>query len=105
MVANVSYTPEEWEEFNPGKPYQPWVESTYQLTDMISEECYKRIYDLEVAQPELLAIVKCAKDVSKFSMVEGGRVHKEELGLILVCSDLLSIVVMYYMFGKLKALN
>ena len=104
-MANVSYTPEEWEEFHPGKLYKPWVESTYQLTDMVSQECYNRIYDLEIAQPELLAIVRCTKDVSNFSMVEGGRVHKEELGLILVGSDLLSIVVMYYIFGKLKALN
>ena len=40
-----------------------------------------------------------------FSMVPSGQLHKEELGLIAVVSDILSIMVMYYMFGKRKAMN
>ena len=38
-------------------------------------------------------------------MVPSGQLHKEELGLIAVVSDIISIMVMYYMFGKLKAMN
>ena len=38
-------------------------------------------------------------------MMPSGMVHKEELGFIAVICDLLSIMVMYYMFGKLKNMN
>lgn len=38
-------------------------------------------------------------------MVPGIHFHKEELGLIAVCSDMFSLLVMYYVFGKLKAIN
>ena len=72
---------------------------------MISQECFERIHDLEITQPELLAILSCQKDTLKFSMVPSGLLHKEELGLIAVVSDIISITVMYYMFGKLKAMN
>ena len=75
------------------------------LTNLISEDCYKRIFQLEVAQTEFIAILSCQKDVMRFFMVPSGQIHKEELGFIAVICDILSICVMYYMFGKLKAMN
>jgi hypothetical protein len=63
------------------------------------------MHDLEIAQTELLVVMSCQKDIMKFSMVPSGQLHKEELGLIAVVSDIFSIMVMYYMFGKLKAMN
>jgi hypothetical protein len=78
---------------------------TNKLSEMISEKCYQRMYDLEVSQTELIAILSCQKDVMKFQMVPSGRLHKEELGVIAVISDIVSICVIYYMFGKLKLMN
>ena len=38
-------------------------------------------------------------------MIPSGKIHKEELGFIAVICDILSILVMYYMFNKLKRMN
>tara|TARA_B110000285_G_C15046419_1_gene574556 strand:+ start:905 stop:1090 length:186 start_codon:yes stop_codon:yes gene_type:complete len=40
-----------------------------------------------------------------FPLLPSFHFHKEELGVIAVISDILSILVMYYLFAKLKAIN
>jgi hypothetical protein len=51
MVTNMTYTQEEWEGISSEAydPLLPWMVKTNKLSDLISEECYQRIYDLEVA--------------------------------------------------------
>lgn len=108
MQTNMTYTEKKWNENNFEEPYNPlypYRMKENKLTNLISEDCYKRIYQLEVAQTEFIAILSCQKDVMRFFMVPSGQIHKEELGFIAVICDILSICVMYYMFGKLKAMN
>ena len=107
MVTNITYTESDWKAMTsePYNPLLPWKLKTNKLTNLISRDCYRRIHDLEIAQTDLLAVMACQKDIMEFSFVPSGQIHKEELGLIVVISDILSIMVMYYMFGKLKAMN
>ena len=35
----------------------------------------------------------------------GKKFHKEEVGLITILLDILSCIIMYYMFGKLNQIN
>ena len=48
MVVNVTYTPEQWEELRPDEEYQPWENKTNKLSEMVSEKCYERMFNLEV---------------------------------------------------------
>ena len=80
----------------------PWEIKTKKLSRMVSEKCYKRIYQLEVTNLEFIAIMGCISDNVKFM---GKKFHKEELGLITVVIDIISCIFMYYMFGKINEIN
>lgn len=47
----------------------------------------------------------CIRDYVVFPPLPSVHFHKEELGVVAVVSDMLSIFFMYYFFGKLKAIN
>ena len=83
----------------------PWIVENLTLSDMVSKECYDRIYDKEITSSEYIAILACVTDKIFFKIVPGIHFHKEELGLIAVCTDIFSVLVMYYVFGKLKTIN
>ena len=75
------------------------------MSDMISEQCYVRIFSTEITSTEYIGVLSCQTDKIFFSLVPGLSFHKEELGLIAVCSDMFSVLVMYYVFRKLKTIN
>lgn len=78
---------------------------TLKLSDMVSRECYVRIHEEEHTSPEFIGVPNCIRDYVVFAPIPSVHFHKEELGVIAVVSDMLSILVMYYLFGKLKAIN
>lgn len=80
----------------------PWEMKTNKLSEMVSEECYNRMFNLEVTSLHFIAIMGCISDNTKLL---GKSFHKEEIGLITVIIDIISIVFMYYMFGKLNQIN
>ena len=47
----------------------------------------------------------CIRDYVVFPPLPSVHFHKEELGVVAVLSDIISIFLMYYFFGKLKNLN
>ena len=96
MVLNMTYT--DAQQAKMANPV-PWEIKNNRLSDMVSKECYKRIYDLEVTTLEFVTIMGCISDNVKFL---GQKFHKEEIGLITVVMDIISILFMYYMFGKLN---
>jgi len=96
---NVTYTEEEQAKM--GNPI-PWEIKTLKLSQMISEECYKRIFELEVTNLEFITIMGCISDNVKLA---GMKFLKEEVGLMTVLLDILSCIIMYYMFGKLNQIN
>lgn len=98
MSLNITYTQEEQLSFS--KP--PLEIKTNKLSDMVSKECYRRIYELEVTNLEFITIMGCISDNVKFL---GTKFHKEEIGLITVVIDIISIIFIYYMFGKLNQIN
>ena len=59
MVTNVTYSKDEWDYPEAYNPLEPWKIKTNKLAEMISDECYQRIYDLEVSQTELLTVMSC----------------------------------------------
>jgi hypothetical protein len=86
-------------------PDGKWIVRSIKLSDMISEICYERIYHKEITSLEFIGILHCIRDYVVFRPLPGFRFHKEELGVIAVVSDILSIIVMYYIFNKLKYIN
>lgn len=68
---------------------------------MISEQCYKSIFDQEVVSNEFVAIIGCMKDNIQIETL-GISLHKLQIGLIVVAIDILSILFMSFVFGRLK---
>ena len=88
-----------------GTEKESWEIRTLKMSEMISELCYERIFFQEITSTEYIGVLACVTDKIWFKIFPGVHFHKEELGLIAVCSDIVSIIVMYYVFGKLKSLN
>lgn len=63
------------------------------------------MYDQEITSLEYIGITNCIRDYVNFKFIPGLHFHKEELGIIAIVSDILSIIIMYYIFGKLKTIN
>jgi len=76
----------------------------FKLSEMISENCYKRIFDNEVVSNELIGVVGCMNDRIEIKYLNFA-FHKEKVGLLTVVIDILSILIMYYMFRKIKEIN
>jgi hypothetical protein len=93
MVTNVTIDGETWES------------KTTKLSEMISEECYDRIFQIGLDTVQIMTIVRCKNDLVAFSLVPAGYLHKEEVGFITVVTDILSTIVIYYMFNKLNSIN
>ena len=72
---------------------------------MVSKKCYERIFDVEITSSEYIAILACVTDKIFFKISPNIHFHKEELGFIAVCTDIFSVIIMYYVFGKLKNIN
>lgn len=76
---------------------------TFQLSKMISQECYKRIFDDEIVSNEILAVVGCMKDKILIDTF-GIALHKHQIGFIVVIADAFSLLFVYFIFWRLKPL-
>lgn len=82
------------------------VEKTLKLSEMISGKCYNRIYNRKITSVEFIIEASCVADFVKMPFVEDvPPVHKLHVGTLAVVADILSILIVYYVFGKLKDFN
>ena len=86
-------------------PEGRWILREVKMSELISESCYRRIFDVEIATTEYIGVVLCISDELELPFAPGTRLHKEGLGLLAVIADLISLALMYYLFGKLKSVN
>ena len=70
----------------------------------ITEFCKDRITFLSLTSYDFIAVVGCTKDKVTVPFVNMA-LHKEKIGIIAVAIDILSVAIMFYMFGKLKEIN
>jgi hypothetical protein len=82
-----------------------WAVEDRKLSEMVSNDCFNRIFEIQVTSNQLIHVVGCKKDIVNFSMVPSGFIHKEEIGFIVVLADIISTLVIYYMFRKMHSLN
>jgi hypothetical protein len=62
-------------------------------------------YDyLNITSQIYLGVFGCKYDDVKLPLIEH-RVHKEKIGVIIVCFDVASIMLMIYFFAKINNLN
>jgi hypothetical protein len=94
-----------WEELLEVDPEGKWFTKSLKMSAFISKKCYERIFDQEVTNIEYIGVFGCISDKVKFRMIPNAYFHKEELGIIVIFSDIASVIVLYYIFGKLKAIN
>ena len=82
-----------------------WKIEDRKLSEMVSKECFSRIFEVQITSNQLITVLGCKKDIVNFSMVPSGFIHKEEIGFIVVLADIISTFVIYYMFRKMHSLN
>lgn len=90
---------------NVTKDDNSWEIKTNKLSEMISQTCYERIFDIEITSPQFISIIGCKSDIIAFGLISAGFLHKEEIGFITVVTDILSTLIIYYMFNKLNSMN
>lgn len=77
---------------------------TFKLADMISRQCYERIFKSEVVSNEIVGVVGCMNDRIQIQFLDIV-IHKEKVGLIIVSADVVSVLVIFYFFRQLKKIN
>ena len=70
---------------------------------MISEKCYKRILNDEFVSNELIGVIGCMKD-KIYVETFGIALHKHQIGLIVVIADAFSVLIIYFIFLRMKTL-
>lgn len=86
-------------------PNGKWAIKKVKMSDLISKHCYERVFNLESTSLEYIGILSCMTDQLYMPYVSGIKFHKDQLGIISVCIDILSLALMFYLFGKLKSIN
>ena len=76
---------------------------TFQLSKLISEKCYQRIFNDEFVSNELIGVVGCMKD-KIYIETFGIAMHKHQIGLIVVVADVISVLFIYFIFLRTKPL-
>lgn len=71
---------------------------------MISDSCKDRIHGYQITSYEYIGVVGCKYDQVQIPFTEI-RVHKEKIGVAIIVCDMISIVVIFFFFGKLNELN
>ena len=59
------------------------------------------MFNDEIVSNELVATIGCMKDKVRFETF-GIALHKLQIGLIVVVTDMASLLFMYFIFGRLK---
>lgn len=72
---------------------------------MISDKCYHRIYNQKITSIEFVMVSDCMSDRVKLPILNDFWVHKLHVGTLAVVADIISILLVYYMFGKLIDFN
>ena len=75
------------------------------MSELISLNCYNRVFNLESTSLEYIGVFSCMTDQLSMPFVQGISFHKNQLGLISVFIDIASLSLMFYLFGKLKSIN
>ena len=71
---------------------------------MISDSCYNRIYNVKISSIEFIMVAACTNDYVHLPFGDV-TLHIHNLGTIAVITDILSILLSYYIFNKLKLIN
>jgi hypothetical protein len=82
-------------------------ESNSGLFGLISDDCKLRMSDFayqNITSPEYIGIFGCKYDDVAFPLI-GQRLHKEVCGVVIVCFDIASIMIMIYFFTKINSIN
>ena len=77
------------------------------LFGLISDNCKLRMSDpnyLNITSQIYLGVFGCKYDDVKMPFIES-RIHKERIGVFIVCLDVISIMLMIYFFTKINTLN
>ena len=80
-------------------------EKTYKLSEMISKDCFEKIYAEQKTSPFIVMIAGCVRDFVTLPNKQRTQLHIEELGLIAVSVDILSTLIMFFIFYKINVLN
>lgn len=94
-----------WETVDEIDPNGKWMTVQIKMSALINKHCYERIFEVESTNIEYIGVLGCISDKVKFKMLPNTYFHKEELGIIVIISDIFSVVILYYIFGKLKVIN
>lgn len=74
--------------------------------ELLSDTCYERIFDQGITSPELIFSLSCGRDFIVFPFLnKESKIHKVHVGLAACFGDILSIILIYYFFLKLKSIN
>ena len=74
------------------------------LKYMIREECFDRIEYLNITSMEYILVVDCNQDEVIVPLINK-RVHKAQVGIIVVILDVISVAIMAFVFSKLREIN
>ena len=73
------------------------------MVPKLSDDCIKRIRYDNVTSSHLIAITGCIDDFVNVPFFK--KYHKESIGFMAVCLDILSIIIMTLFFSKLNDIN
>ena len=86
-------------EINPDQDFLP-----LKLKYMIRDECFDRIKYLNITSMEYILVVDCNQDHVTVPVI-GRKVHKAQVGIIVVILDVVSVAIMAFVFSKLREIN
>ena len=72
---------------------------------MVREECYDRIFNKKISSMEFIAVALCMNDFVYMPFDESVYFHKEHMATFAVVTDMVSIIIIFYTFNKLKEIN
>jgi len=70
----------------------------------VKDFCRDRIKYLNITSYDFITVVGCTKDTVYVPLLDQ-EVHKQRIAIFVVAMDLLSVVVMVFVFGKLIIIN
>ena len=72
---------------------------------MVSDDCKDRMNEHKVTSYQYIGVVGCKYDDVKVPFTKSKRLHKEWIGIIILLCDIVSIMMMYYIFSSIRRLN
>ena len=75
------------------------------LAEIIKPSCLERIYNEQITSHHLLSVFGCRRDMIPNPFNSEQKIHKQTAGLWIAGLDILSIIITYVVFRRLKDLN